>query len=80
MNVAVNDALNVWNGFVFSLILIQSPDKKVPPLSLRTFQGQFNVNIPADLAAMVLSTLPTYVPCILGPRPPLARLTAGFSK
>lgn len=80
MTVAVNDALNAWNGFVFPLILAQSPDKRVPPLEPWTLQGQFNVSIPADLAAMVLSTLPIFVLCILGRRPPLAGLTAGFSK
>ena len=39
ITVAIYDALNVWNGFLFPLILTQSSSKRVLPLSLWTFQG-----------------------------------------
>ena len=80
VTVAIYDALNVWNGFLFPLILTQSPNKRVLPLALWTFQGQFTVNIPAVLAAVVLSTLPILVLYILGRRQLVSGLTAGFSK
>jgi raffinose/stachyose/melibiose transport system permease protein len=80
ITVAVYDALNVWNAFLFPLILTQSPDKRVLPLALWTFQGQFTVNIPAVLAAVVLSTLPILAIYIIGRRQLVAGLTAGFSK
>src|SRR5690606_27469728 len=68
VTVAVYDALQVWNGFLFPLILTQSPDQRVLPLALWSFQGQFTVNIPAVLAAVVLSTLPVLALYILGRR------------
>ncbi len=80
ITVGVYDALNVWNAFLFPLILTQSPDKRVLPLALWSFQGQFTVNIPAVLAAVVLSTLPILAIYILGRRQLVAGLTAGFSK
>lgn len=80
ITVAIYDALNVWNGFLFPLILTQSAGKRVLPLSLWTFQGDFTVNVPAILAAVVLSVLPILVAYILGRRQLVAGLTAGFSK
>jgi raffinose/stachyose/melibiose transport system permease protein len=76
----VYDALQVWNGFLFPLILTQSPDQRVLPLALWSFQGQFTVNIPAVLAAVVLSTLPVLALYILGRRQLIGGLTAGFGR
>jgi raffinose/stachyose/melibiose transport system permease protein len=80
VTVSVYNALNVWNAFLFPLILTQSPDKRVLPLSLWTFQGQFTVNVPAVLAAVVLSTLPIFVLYIFGRRQLVSGMTAGFNK
>jgi raffinose/stachyose/melibiose transport system permease protein len=78
--VAIYNGLNVWNGFIFPLVLTQSPDKRVLPLALWTFQGEFTTNVPAVLAAVVLSTLPIVVVYIFGRRQLLAGLTAGVGK
>lgn len=78
--VAIYNGLNVWNGFLFPLILTQSPSTRVLPLALWTFQGEFTVNIPAVLAAVVLSTLPILALYIFGRRQLLSGLTAGFGK
>lgn len=78
--VAVYDAVQVWNGFLFPLILTQSPDKRVLPLALWSFQGQFTINIPAILAAVVLSTLPVLALYLIGRRQLVGGLTAGFGK
>ena len=43
------------------------------PLALWAFQGEYSVNIPAVLAAVVLSTLPILVLYIVGRRQLLAR-------
>jgi len=80
VTVAVYDGLNVWNGFLFPLILTQSSDQRVLPLALWSFQGQFRVNIPAVLAAVVLSTLPVLALYVLGRRQLVSGLTAGFGK
>ncbi|WP_026454719.1 carbohydrate ABC transporter permease [Saccharomonospora iraqiensis] len=80
ITVAVYDGLQVWNGFLFPLILTQSPEQRVLPLALWSFQGQFTVNVPAVLAAVVLSTLPVLALYILGRRYLVSGLTAGFGR
>ncbi|WP_432501626.1 carbohydrate ABC transporter permease [Kineococcus arenarius] len=80
VTVSIYNALQVWNGFLLPLVLTQSPDLRVLPLALWTFQGQYTVNIPAVLAAVVLSTLPILVLYVVGRRQLIAGLTAGFSK
>ncbi|SEC55841.1 carbohydrate ABC transporter membrane protein 2, CUT1 family [Amycolatopsis tolypomycina] len=80
VTVAVYDGLNVWNGFLFPLILTQSADQRVLPMALWAFQGQFRVNIPAVLAAVILSTLPVLALYVLGRRYLVSGLTAGFGK
>ncbi len=78
--VAIYNGLSVWNGFIFPLVLTQSPENRVLPLALWTFQGEFTANVPAVLAAVVLSTLPILALYIFGRRQLLAGLTAGFGK
>lgn len=80
VTVTIYDALNVWNGFLFPLILTQSPDMRVLPLFVWSFQGEVTINIPAILAAVVLSTLPILALYILGRRQLISGLTAGFGK
>lgn len=80
MTVGIYQALQVWNGFLFPLVLTQSRDVRVLPLSLWEYQGQFGIDVPATLAAVVLSALPLLIAYILGRRYIVAGLTAGFSK
>ena len=80
VTVAIYDALNVWNGFLFPLVLTQSADNRVLPLSLWSFQGAFSANTPAILAAVVLSALPLIVAYAFGRRQMVAGLTAGVGK
>ena len=68
VTVGIYNALGVSNGFLFPLILTQSPETRVLPLSLWTFQGEFSVNIPAVLAAVVLATLPLLVVYVMARR------------
>ena len=77
---AVYNALNVWNGFLFPLILTQSPELRVLPLSLWTFQGEFQVNIPALLASVVLASLPLLVIYVVARRQLVSGMTAGFTR
>ncbi|MEU2250190.1 carbohydrate ABC transporter permease [Streptomyces sp. NPDC019224] len=58
--VAIYTALQAWNGFLFPLILTQSEEKRVLTLGLFNFMSQFGVNIPAVLAAIVLSVVPIF--------------------
>jgi raffinose/stachyose/melibiose transport system permease protein len=80
VTVGIYDGLHVWNGFLFPLILTQSPSNRVLPMALWTFQGEFTVNVPAILAAVVLSTLPMLAAYLVGRRYLVRGLTAGFGK
>ncbi|WP_306316821.1 MULTISPECIES: carbohydrate ABC transporter permease [unclassified Streptomyces] len=80
VTVGIYDALTVWNGFLFPLILTQSPEIRVLPLSLWTFQGEFTINVPAVLASVVLATLPLLVVYVIARRQLVRGLTAGFGK
>jgi raffinose/stachyose/melibiose transport system permease protein len=80
VTVTIYNALLIWNGFLLPLVLTQSPNLRVLPLALWTFQGQYSVNIPAVLAAVVLTTLPILILYVVGRRQLLSGLTAGFSK
>jgi raffinose/stachyose/melibiose transport system permease protein len=80
VTVAIYDGMQVWNGFLFPLILTQSSSKRVLPLALWQFQGEFLINIPAVLAAVILSTLPIFGLYLVGRRQLLSGLTAGFGR
>jgi raffinose/stachyose/melibiose transport system permease protein len=80
VTVAIYNGLAIWNGFLLPLILTQTPTRRLLPLALWAFQGQYSVNIPAVLAAVVLTTLPILILYVIGRRQLLSGLTAGFSK
>jgi raffinose/stachyose/melibiose transport system permease protein len=73
-------AIQAWNGFLFPLILTQSPGTRVLPLSLWTFEGEFTIDVPAVLAAVALSCLPLFAAYLVGRRHLIAGLTAGFGR
>ncbi|WLW56808.1 carbohydrate ABC transporter permease [Streptomyces sp. YU58] len=80
LTVTIFNALTIWNGFLLPLILTQSPSQRTLPLALWTFQGEYGVNVPALLAAVVLTTLPLIILYAFGRRQLLSGLTAGFSR
>ncbi|MEU0595044.1 carbohydrate ABC transporter permease [Streptomyces ardesiacus] len=80
LTVTIFNALTIWNGFLLPLVLTQSPERRTLPLALWTFQGQYGVNVPAVLAAVVLTTLPVLTLYAFGRRQLLSGLTAGFSR
>jgi raffinose/stachyose/melibiose transport system permease protein len=80
ITVVVYDALNVWNAFLFPLILTQDQDKRVLTLGVWSFQGEFNIDVPSVMAYVVLSTIPIVALYIVGRRYLVSGLTAGFGK
>jgi raffinose/stachyose/melibiose transport system permease protein len=80
VTVSIYQGLHVWNAFLLPLILTESPEQRVLPLSLWVFQGEFGINVPAVLASVVLATLPILALYVIGRRQLLAGMTAGFSK
>lgn len=80
VTVTIYNALQVWNGFLFPLILTQSPNVRVLPLALWNFQGEYTINIPLVMAAVFLSSLPIIFLYVVARRQLLSGLTAGFGK
>jgi raffinose/stachyose/melibiose transport system permease protein len=80
ITVIIYETIQVWNGFLFPLVLTQSPNVRVLPLALWNFQGQFTINVPAILAAVFLSAIPIIVLYIVGRRQLLGGLIAGYSR
>jgi raffinose/stachyose/melibiose transport system permease protein len=80
VTVAIYTGVTVWNGFLLPLVLTQSPSERTMPLAVWSFQGQFQVNVPAVLASVVLSTVPMVVLYALGRRQLVSGLSEGFSK
>lgn len=62
-------AINVWNAFLFPLVLLNTPDLFTVPLLLQSFQGQFgSVNYGLVMAASAISTIPMLIVFIIGQR------------
>src|SRR4051794_15187234 len=80
VTVAIYTGVTVWNGFLLPLVLTQSPSERTMPLAVWSFQGQFQVNVPAVLASVVLSTIPIVVLYTIGRRQLVSGLSEGFSK
>src|SRR5690606_37159673 len=58
LTTAIYNGVNVWNNFLFPLVLTQGSGTRTLPLALWTFQGELTINLPAMMAAIVLSALP----------------------
>ena len=58
---AVFTALQAWNGFLFPLVMTQSDDTKLVTLGLYNFVSEYGANVPALLAAVLLSAVPILV-------------------
>lgn len=67
--IIVFSAMQAWNGFLFPLILTQSPQVRVVTLSLFNYQTQFGgTNIPGLLAAVMISMIPVLMVYLFGRR------------
>jgi raffinose/stachyose/melibiose transport system permease protein len=80
ITVTIYETIQVWNSFLFPLVLTQSESVRVLPLALWSYQGEYTTNVPAILAAVFLSATPIILLYIFGRRQLLGGLIAGFSK
>ncbi|HEY0754783.1 MAG TPA: carbohydrate ABC transporter permease [Ktedonobacteraceae bacterium] len=80
VTVIIYETIQVWNSFLFPLVLTQSKEVSVLPLALANFRGQYTTNVPAIMAAVFLSATPIIILYIVGRRQLLGGLVAGFSK
>lgn len=70
-------AINVWNAFLFPLVLLNTPDLFTVPLLLQSFQGQFgSVNYGLVMAASAISTIPMLIVFIIGQRRIISSMAA----
>ncbi|KHK96253.1 sugar ABC transporter permease [Microbacterium mangrovi] len=70
-------AINVWNAFLFPLILLNTPDLFTVPLLLQSFQSQFgSVNYGLVMAASAISTIPMLIVFIIGQRKIISSMAA----
>lgn len=56
--VGIYNSVILWNEFIFPLVLISSVKNRPLTLALWNFQGEFSADVPAMMAALLLSMLP----------------------
>jgi raffinose/stachyose/melibiose transport system permease protein len=78
--VAIYNAIQLWNEFIFAYVLTSSADRRTLPLAVWDFQGQYNSDIPAILAVVTLSTLPLIVAYAVGQEQIVKGMMAGSLK
>ena len=62
-------ALDVWNNFLFPLVLLNTPDLFTVPLLLTSFRGQFGtINYGLVMAASAIATIPMLIAFVIGQR------------
>jgi len=77
--VAVYQFINVWNNFLFPLVLTESANMRLLPLAIVTFEGLHSIDVPGVMATVVLSALPLIVGYIAARRSLLRSLASGFA-
>lgn len=73
-------ALQAWNGFLFPLIMTQSDSTKVATLGLYDFVSTYSADIPALLAAVLMSAVPILVVYLFARRALVAGLMGAGGK
>ncbi|GAA3820998.1 carbohydrate ABC transporter permease [Streptomyces phyllanthi] len=77
---SVFTALQAWNGFLFPLIMTQSEDTKLVTLGLYNFVSEYGANVPALLAAVLMSAVPILVVYLFARRALVAGLMGAGGK
>ena len=78
--VAIYNFIQIWNEFVFALVLTNSDGNATLPLGLRQFYGQFSVNVPGIMAALTLGSLPLLLIYLLAQEKIVKGIAAGSVK
>ncbi|WP_332629680.1 carbohydrate ABC transporter permease [Halalkalibacter flavus] len=80
MAVFIYNFINLWNEFIFALVLVSSPENMTLPLGLQNFYGEFSVNVPGLMAALTLASLPLLVVYLFTQEKVVKGLTGGAVK
>ncbi|WP_181347860.1 carbohydrate ABC transporter permease [Thalassobacillus sp. CUG 92003] len=78
--VAIYNFIQIWNEFVFALVLTNSEGNATLPLGLREFYGQFSVNVPGIMAALTLASLPLLLVYLVAQEKIVKGIAAGSVK
>ena len=79
-SIVVFAALQAWNGFLFPLIMTQSNSTKVATLGLYNFVSTYSADVPALLAAVLMSAVPILVVYLFARRALVAGLMGAGGK
>jgi len=63
---AIFNAINMWNEFVFAFVLTQSIANRTLPLAIWEFQGQFTNHVPMMMTVLTLTAVPMIIAFIIG--------------
>lgn len=77
--VCIYQFIQVWNNFLFPLVLTESLQMRLLPLAVVSFQGLHSIDVPGVMATVVLSALPLILAYVAARRSLLGALAAGFS-
>jgi len=81
VTVAIYNAIQIWNGFLFPLILTQSENTRALPPPCGTSRASTRLTCrPSWPRSVTLSTLPLILAYVVGRRQLISGLTAGFGK
>lgn len=78
--VGIYNFVQIWNNFLFPLVLTSRPQLQTLPMALQHFQGQYTMNVPGIMAAVILSALPLIIAYIFFRKQLLSGISAGFSR
>ena len=78
--VGIFNLVALWNEFIFALTLLSSENVRPLPLALWDFQGQYSSDVPAMMAALLVSSLPILVLYGIAKERLIEGLTAGAIK
>jgi len=77
--VCIYQFIQVWNNFLFPLILTESADMRLLPLAVVAFEGQHSIDVPGVMATVVLSALPLILTYVAARKSLLGALASGFA-
>ena len=63
---AIFNAINMWNEFVFAFVLTQSIGSRTLPLAIWEFQGQYTNHVPLMMTVLTLTAVPMIIAFIIG--------------
>ncbi|RCW50610.1 carbohydrate ABC transporter permease [Halanaerobium sp. ST460_2HS_T2] len=78
--ILIYNFVQIWNRFVYGLILISSPEKWILTLGLWRFQGEHGFNVPYVMTALTLASIPLIILFILLQEKVVQGMTAGALK